>query len=271
MKLSITPWHLPLLLSLFDGIFSLPSNKNFPRTLSTRTPRDADWNACVQRGTTDWAALQSAVDPRGQHTDSPVADLRYYQSTPNTNQPPPGGLATEMAKLSNSIPLTGYTKIQLSKPHAHGDPVFENLYHSKVIIAKDNQRWRDEVDPENQRVNWPEVAFANYHALAPSTHFPTTGLSWVIQYFIGNEITVEILRDIYTSARRTPRQGEWDEWTYAHDRDEFLAILGTPVGCGATRLLTQHATALGKKVIATIYTLVDGPAAPSIAFRFRAA
>ncbi|KAL8669341.1 MAG: hypothetical protein Q9168_006066, partial [Polycauliona sp. 1 TL-2023] len=236
------------------------------------------YSTCSEKGLRYWNKLQTTLyqAQQGQifdRDDSEVFKKYYYTAydesspvEPDLEQPLKNrGIdpATEMDtwRISGLNPSTGLRD---------KDAAYYNIFdtYNGFIIADSNRRAGD----SQQRLPWSELMYqtcslaeqkANQLALAsPSEHHPggpISNLRGVVQHFIVNKGTQQVLTAAYKANGWEAGYDQPDQWRVFREEDAgrknffFYGLLGTDNVKGTVWLLNDHANEIGRKDISAIY------------------
>jgi hypothetical protein len=125
--------------------------------------------------------------------------------------------------------------------------------------------------------HWSDVAFLQW-SLLPSLGVSTPPLNYILRAGIENKATIAIISHVlgYSASIKTyyddaeVRRPAWPGTTFAIDKSDALALLGTPNGSGVGWLLAQHKAELGHRVVTQVTVFFDtdesGVEAPNLLF-----
>ncbi|KAL8991018.1 MAG: hypothetical protein Q9169_007967 [Polycauliona sp. 2 TL-2023] len=235
------------------------------------------YNTCSEKGLAYWNKLQTtlyqaqqgqiidrddsavfAKHYRTEYYDSSSVELDLQQPLKNRDVDP----MTEM----DTWRVSGFDTILGRKDK---DPAYYNIFdtHNGFIIADSNRRAGD----SQQKLQWSELMYQTWVvASQKATQLtsalpghqpggPISNLRGVVQHFIVNKGTQQVLAAAYKANGWEPGYDGEDQWREFREENAgrknffFYGILGTDNVKGIVWLLNDHANEFGRKDISAIH------------------
>ena len=257
-------------------------------TLSIIQPRVGDvlqqdeeiclaYNTCSEKGLGYWNKLHTTLyqSQQGQimdRNDSALFQTHYFARY-DTSEPLDEELQQPLIdrKIDTAIEMDtwkifGFDPISQQRDQTSA---YYNIFdtHNGLIIAESNRRGGD----SQQKLPWSELIYQTWSyaaknadslAATNAAHPPgglISNLRGVVQHFIVNKGTQQVLTAAYNARGWAPGYDREDQWREFKEEDAgkknffFYALLGTDNVKGTVWLLNDHANEIGRKDISAIH------------------
>ncbi|KAL8695815.1 MAG: hypothetical protein Q9224_003139 [Gallowayella concinna] len=268
-------WLLPLLLFVpwLVQASAIIKHRGLPLEPGNEQEEDyvcRDYNDCGEKGIGYWNKLHTALDnPQTvDRSDGPKVFANHYRPEFIDSVEAPEELQQGLKNRNIDIDGLDIWDVSSFDPNTRQQdkttPYF-NLFNTQqgVIIAVTNSRVWD----GQKKLEWSEIVYQTWqHAQTKADELshageehapggPISNLRSMVQHIVTNKGTQDIIQNAYKAYGWVPKKDDgWREWSEAKTRPSFYAILGTDNVKGTVWLLHDHAVAIGRKEISSIWT-----------------
>ncbi|KAL8689096.1 MAG: hypothetical protein Q9224_004723 [Gallowayella concinna] len=207
---------------------------------------------CRDNGQRLWDALQATLkDDNAQDQtrwDDPFKN--DYTDAPTRDTQPDARCFQDQFKKIN-IDYRGHFAQHSIRAKTGTYDAFTQLYNTNQGVITSSHAFKND-DPTNT-VPLSEIIFQCYRNecddISELKKFQLAAVENVI-----NDAYLRVVIDIYEKKGLKSISQDWVRWTYKDNKDDFLALLGTPKLGFVLRMLNDHSVAFDKRIPTAVWT-----------------